>query len=418
MERIGIGIGIAIAIEVVGLQKPTAIAIPMPTLFRRWVCCGKGYQESHVSTVCIAECAEKAGPTNLLTNFSVRAARDCAIRGPIRAGIMFCKARAGPGAAIGILIILITAASVSHAAQDLYQLEGKVCQESGKPFRVPAPIIYLTSAAEPYYAETLANLSGHFKIRDVPAGSYTLTISVPPYGRMKMSLDVGPSFADRNGCVVKEVLFHRQEVISVASVAELSVPESARQEYLKARQRLNKQDIDGAIAELKKVIAMAPRYADALNDLGTISFQSKQFKAAEDYFQEALKQDPDSYQSLLNLGGTLLSEGKLQEALELNQRAAKKRPNDPLAQSQLGQNYFQLGQLDLAEHHLNLACSIEPSHYTYPQLVLADIYHHRHDYVSVVRELQRFLSLHPDSKKTPDAKRFLKYAQSRAATRE
>jgi tetratricopeptide (TPR) repeat protein len=237
---------------------------------------------------------------------------------------------------------------------------------------------------------------------------------VPPYGRMKMSLDVGPSFANKNGCVVKDVLFRKQELISEASVVQLSIPESARQEYLKARRRLSNQDFDGAFAQLKKVVAIAPRFADALNDLGMISLQSKQFKAAEGYFKEALKQDPNSYQSLLNLGGALLSEGKAQEALEFNQGAVKKKPDDPLAQSQLGQNYFRLGHLNLAEHHLKLASSIEPGHYTYPQLVLADIYHRRHDYPSVVRELQQFLSLHPDSKKASDAQKLLRYARSRA----
>jgi Tfp pilus assembly protein PilF len=327
---------------------------------------------------------------------------------------MYWKTRAGPGAAIGIVVILIAATSVSRAAQDLYQLEGKVRQENGGAFRVPGPVVYLTSAVEPYYGEALVDLSGHYKIKAVPAGSYILTVSVPPYGRMKMSLDVGPSFADKNWCVVKDVLFRRQELISEASVVQLSIPESARQEYLKARRRLSNQDFDGAFAQLKKVVAVAPRFADALNDLGMISLQAKQFKAAESYFQEALNQDPNSFQSLLNLGGALLSEGKAQEALEFNQRAAKKRPDDPLAQSQLGQNYFRLKQLDLAEHHLKLACSIEPGHYTYPQLVLADIYHHRHDYVSVVRELQRFLSLHPDSKKGSDVQKLLAFAQSRA----
>ena len=130
---------------------------------------------------------EKGGsefrPANLLTHLRKIAAQDCAVRCSIRAGNTSRTARAGPGAAIGIEFILIAATSVSRAAQDPYQLDGRVCQENGHPFRVPAPIIHLTSAADPYYAEALADLSGHFRIKAVPAGSYTLTDLPPAWTR-------------------------------------------------------------------------------------------------------------------------------------------------------------------------------------------------------------------------------------------
>ena len=51
------------------------------------------------------------------------------------------------------------------------------------------------------------------------------------------------------------------------------------------------------------------------------------------------------YTSNPNLGGALLNLDRQTEALEYNRYAVKSRPNDALANSQLGINYFKLGRI-------------------------------------------------------------------------
>ncbi len=322
-----------------------------------------------------------------------------------------------PCAAICIIFYLFALFSASRADGDLYQLVGNIRQEDGKILRGVTPTVCLFSNTRPFTLQTLADVSGHFKIKDVPPGPYTISISVPRGGELTQSVEIGPSFADKNGRVTKLFLFRRKPPDSrshAVSAIELSVPAKARDEYQKAQVCLRRHDVDSAMRHLKKAVTIAPQFSGAWNNLGTIAFQSRKLDEAEAYFREALNQEPGYYLSLVNLGGTLLSEGKLDEAITLNQQAVQARPDDALAQSQLGQNYFQLGQYDLAEHHLQLARSLDESHFTYPQLVLADIYQRRRDFRSLVHELEDFLRLHPDSKKSDDVRRLLKYARSRA----
>jgi tetratricopeptide (TPR) repeat protein len=91
----------------------------------------------------------------------------------------------------------------------------------------------------------------------------------------------------------------------------------------------------------------------------------------------------------------------------VNERAAKARPDDAQAQAQLGYSYLLLGRLEEAETHLKRTASLDPANYYYPQILLADIYSQRGDNASMVRELEEFLRLHPDSQKARDVTRIL-----------
>ncbi len=99
----------------------------------------------------------------------------------------------------------------------------------------------------------------------------------------------------------------------------------------------------------------------------------------------------------MNLGGALLTEGKLDEGLKYNRYAALTRPSDALANAQLGLNYLALGDLDLAEKYLESAKSIDPAHFSYPQLALAQIHLRRNELASAAGEFRDFLKRHPDA---------------------
>ncbi len=98
----------------------------------------------------------------------------------------------------------------------------------------------------------------------------------------------------------------------------------------------------------------------------------------------------------MNLGGVLLNLGKYEEALQYNNEAAKRRPQDALAQSQLGMTYALLNQLDSAEKHLSNAIRLDPDHFSHPQVLLAQVYARKNDPARAAEQLEDFLRRHPD----------------------
>ena len=113
------------------------------------------------------------------------------------------------------------------------------------------------------------------------------------------------------------------------------------------------------------------------------------------------------------MAGALFSQGKIADSLPFNLAAVEMRPDDALAQSQLGLSYFYLRNFPEAEVHLKKAISLDPGHFSYPQLPLAEIYLVRNDAASAKREIDQFLQLHPDAEQSTVIKERLGRIRSR-----
>jgi len=154
--------------------------------------------------------------------------------------------------------------------------------------------------------------------------------------------------------------------------------------------------VESAVKRLEHAVELAPQFVDAWNNLGTIAYQSQQYERAEKCFRTALEQDPRAYEPLVNLGGVLINTHKLDEALMYNEDAVLLRPNDALANSQLGLTFFVVGNFDLAVKYLEIARRIDPAHFSHPQLVLAEIHLRRGENREAADALEDFLLHHPD----------------------
>ena len=314
-----------------------------------------------------------------------------------------------------ILTFCFSLFALSALGQDQFEFRGTVLQVGGRPFRDVVPVIFLHGATDSFVTQTVADRGGNFKFEKLLPGMYTLIIAVPRWGQMQQTIEVGSSFSDPKGRI--ETTFHfdprsSQQDENTVSATRLSIPDNAIKEYRKALDQLEKRDVPAAVEHLKKAVELAPQFADAWNNLGTIAYQSKEYGQAEVYFREALKQEADFYLPLVNLGGALLSQSKIDESLPINLRAVETQPDDALAQSQLGQSYFFLGQLDSAQRHLKQAKALDPRHFSYPQLVLAQLYELRQDFPSLIGELEEFLQYHPDSELVPRVTEWLRQARA------
>ncbi|MFH1964867.1 MAG: tetratricopeptide repeat protein, partial [Acidobacteriota bacterium] len=246
--------------------------------------------------------------------------------------------------------------------------------------------------------------------KKLSAAPYRLTIAVPNWGQMEQSIDIGPSFADEKNRVEMEFRFHpdyQTEETDVVSLKQLSVSGKAKNEYREALKKLEKKETDKAISHLERAVELAPHYAEAWNHLGTISFVSGEYAKAEKYFREALKYDPNSFSPIVNLGAALYALGRIEESLIFNQKAVSLNPRDPLANSQLGLSYLALKKYPEAEDHLLKCKSLDPAHFSHPQVTLAELYRQIQDIEGMLRELKEFIFYHPDDGKVPALRRIL-----------
>jgi Flp pilus assembly protein TadD len=299
--------------------------------------------------------------------------------------------------AVRQLWLVFLAPLAVHAATGHLALEGQIDDVS-----IPAHV-NLFGTDSPFEASATSNSRGQFHFRNLQPGTYIVSAFIRHHGEARRTVVVTSSFADANGIVRITIPLppetssvDRARRRSTVSLGELSIPDSARQLLLEAQKDLAKRDTDHAIVHLKKAVELAPAFSEALNSLGVIAYQTRDYAQAEQYFRKAVQAKPGSWTPMLNLGGVLLNLGRPQDALEYNLYAVQSHPNDALANSQLGMNYYQLEQFDQAEPYLAKAERLDPSHFSHPQLILAQIYARRGDKVATLRELNDFIKRFPD----------------------
>jgi Tfp pilus assembly protein PilF len=254
--------------------------------------------------------------------------------------------------------------------------------------------------------------SEEFRFRTLEPGSYTLEIRRRGVGSLRRTVVVSPSLADKKGIVHVSIPYVPAQAAlegrgMLVSRAQLSVPDKAWNKYQEARQRLARHETDRAVESLHRAIEYAPDFTAAWNSLGVIAYQRQEFEKAEEFFREALRAEPASFEAQVNLGGVLMNLGRWQEALDSNLRAYEARPQDPLANGQLGLAYFQLGKMDQAEKFLLETQRIDPAHFMAPQLYLARIYAYRGDNGHALEELRDYVARYPDAPNTERLRRRL-----------
>jgi tetratricopeptide (TPR) repeat protein len=292
---------------------------------------------------------------------------------------------------------------VAFAAQ-LFTLEGRIV-----PASRGAATVHATSS--PFTSSTLVNVDGAFRFKQLAPGSYTVSVNIPGRGEVRQTVVLGPATADSKRRVRVQLAAAgeavQRESAHLVSSKELSVPDRARRAYSDAMKKLERRDVLGATKDLERALEMAPGFAAAWNHLGTIAYQTRHFEEAERYFRAALDADSEMYEPLVNLGGVLINNRKLDEAWQLNVRAVLTRPRDALAQSQLGMTYLYLGKLDLSEKHLLEAIAIDPAHFSHPQIHLAEVYFRRKDVAKCAAQLEDFIARHPDDPTVPRIREML-----------
>jgi len=294
-------------------------------------------------------------------------------------------------------LIATALVAVACAGQSLYELSGQVKPEA-------EAYVSLYGATSPFAAAGQTDPDGHFTFKKLEGGAYTLAIFIPARGEARQTVEVGRGTADARGRVVlnldlKDSDFVYADVVrrrNSISAGQLAVPDKALHDYAEAQKDLGRRDVDSAVKRLQDAVALAPQFTAAWNELGTIAYQTQKYERAEQCFRAALAHDARAFEPLVNLGGVLINLGKYSEAWEYNLQAVLARPNDALANSQFGMTYFEMDNYDLALKYLERARQIDPSHFSHPQLFMAEIHLRRKERGAAADDMEDFLKHHPD----------------------
>lgn len=132
--------------------------------------------------------------------------------------------------------------------------------------------------------------------------------------------------------------------------------------YLYAVAQRQADDLAGAEATAKRLREAAPTDARGMYVLAQVLEAKGDAAGAEASLRELLKRDPQDATALNFLGYMFAERGaRLDEAVDLVQRALKIEPDNPAFLDSLGWAYFRQGRLDLADRPLTDAAARLPN---------------------------------------------------------
>ena len=110
-----------------------------------------------------------------------------------------------------------------------------------------------------------------------------------------------------------------------------------------------------------QALRLKPDYIEALNNLGTTLHSQGKFDEAVASYQEALRINPDHAQSLYNLAVTLQATNQLKDALVCYQQALAAKEDFPEVYNRLGTIFHEQGKLDAAIGCFQQALRMNPT---------------------------------------------------------
>jgi tetratricopeptide (TPR) repeat protein len=159
---------------------------------------------------------------------------------------------------------------------------------------------------------------------------------------------------------------------------------------------LQKGRLDEAMDHFKKVVKIAPTYADGYYNLGNALMQSGRLGEAMELFRKALEIQPSHIKANNNLGVALMRSGRPDEAIAYCQKAIDLNPDYAEAHYNLGAVFGVRGRLDEAVEQYRKAIQIKPN-YADAHGNLANVLATQGRLEEAIPEYRRTLELVPDS---------------------
>jgi tetratricopeptide (TPR) repeat protein len=132
--------------------------------------------------------------------------------------------------------------------------------------------------------------------------------------------------------------------------------------YLYATAQRQTGDLAGAEATARQLRTAAPEDPRGMYVLAQVLEARRDYEGAEGALRDLLKRDPSDATALNYLGYMFAERGqRLDEAVDLVQRALKLDPGNPSFLDSLGWAYYQQGKLDLADAPLTEAAAKMPN---------------------------------------------------------
>lgn len=295
--------------------------------------------------------------------------------------------------------VLLNCGSVV-SAQSFYDIEGGVYGPSGAP--VGGIAIFLEDITRSRVGQTITANDGRYRFTRVGAGVY-FVVANPNDKQLKQAVHrvelLNTTTVGTNTSVERldiNLSAFPRAANSIGTLFAQDVPPAAEAEYERAMQSLTKKETPAAVTHLNQALNIFPSYFLALQQLGLIYLETKQYQQAIPPLVKALEVNPKAASSFLALGIASLELGRSDLALDALERSRRLDDKSFRVHLFLGLAFVSLNRLDEAEGSLRESLRLGgPARASVAHLHLAAVHSKRGKNRQAIDELELYLRENP-----------------------
>ncbi len=252
---------------------------------------------------------------------------------------------------------------------------------------------------------TLTDWSGAFGFAGLPSGTYFVVVEEPGCEPIQETVQLdsgaGPLLLLH---LNRTNLARPGEVGYVVSVRALSILPKARKAFQKGVQRLARNEPADSVAHFQRAIAEFPGYYEAYFKIGVAALMLGRDADAQQAFQKSIELSGGQYaEPQLALGLMLCSQEKFAEAEPIIRKGLERDQTSWAGYYSLAWALFGLNRLDEAEKTAREAV-LRKADFAAAYLLLANIDIRQNNYSALLKDLDDYLKLDPDSATSAKAK--------------
>jgi len=244
------------------------------------------------------------------------------------------------------------------------------------------------------------NSNGEFSIGGVPDGDYHVIIKKLGYHDDQESVSVVASHQSRLDVDLRSTASDNsapEPPAEAISAHQLTVPEKPRQDYLKGKEQIGKNDYAGAVASFEKAIKGFPSYYEAYADLGYAQYMMGHATEARASLQQSIDLSDAKYpDAMFDLADISNDTGDFAKAEQLSRQDVALEDASWRGYFQLARALVGLKQFPEAERNAKKALELN-NKLSLTYVILTNIHIATRQYSEAVDDIDGYLKLDASS---------------------
>jgi Tfp pilus assembly protein PilF len=258
---------------------------------------------------------------------------------------------------------------------------------------------------------TFSNSEGIFYFNSLEPSHYTVIIETgDEYVPIREAVYIDREIVGSAARTFNVVFYLRPKGTSLTNTGVVSaslakVPKSALEQFKKALEAKEKNDVKLAIEKLNEAVRLYPQFAEAYSELGALYLKSADLKKAEEALRRTLQLNEKNASAQLNYGIVLLNQKKMFEAEKQLEKAVLADESSAIPHMYLGISLLGLNYPEYAEKEFLKAISLKDNEkVALAHRYLGGIYWKRGNFKLAADELEKYVKFSP---KASDAEKIL-----------